>query len=106
MIKHRNKTVLAYQKPLMQKNILKKFRTIVSEVSSFMDNPVWKQSKRTVFAEKLNSQHSAFYHFLKINSSKHNYIMSFLAKTIYKYSNSDNPSRARDLKASARVVTP
>ena len=40
VIKHRNKPVLAYKKPWMQGNGLNKFRTIVSEVSSFVGPPV------------------------------------------------------------------
>ena len=40
MIKHRNKTVLAYKEPWMQENGLNQFRTNVSEVSFFVDNPV------------------------------------------------------------------
>jgi len=38
---HGNKLVLAYYKETwMQENLLKKLRTIVSEVSSFLGNPV------------------------------------------------------------------
>ena len=40
-IKHRNKPVLAYKDPYMQEIGLNKFRTIFSEVSSFMGNPVY-----------------------------------------------------------------
>ena len=40
MIKHRNKLVLACEELQMQENGLKKFRTIVSEVSSFVGNHV------------------------------------------------------------------
>ena len=40
MIKHRNKTVLAYKAPWIQENGLNQFRTNVSEVSFFVDNPV------------------------------------------------------------------
>ena len=38
MIEHKNKVVLVYEEPWMQKNGLNKFRTILSEVSSFMGN--------------------------------------------------------------------
>jgi len=40
MIKHRNKPVLADKEAWMQQNGLNNFRTIVSEVSSFVGNPV------------------------------------------------------------------
>ena len=40
MIKHRNKPILAYKETWMQESGLNKFRTIVSEVSSSMGNPV------------------------------------------------------------------
>ena len=40
MIKHRNKPVLADKEPWMQQNGLNNFLTIVSEVSSFVGNPV------------------------------------------------------------------
>jgi len=38
MIKNRNKTVLVYIETLRQGNGLNKFRSIVSEVSSFVGN--------------------------------------------------------------------
>ena len=41
MIKHRNKPGSAYKKAWMQENGQNKFRTIVSEVSSFLGNPVY-----------------------------------------------------------------
>ena len=41
MIKHRNKPGSAYKKAWMQENGQNKFRTIVSEVSSFVINPVY-----------------------------------------------------------------
>ena len=41
MIKHRNKPVLACKEPGMQENGSNKFRTIVSEVLSFVGNPVY-----------------------------------------------------------------
>ena len=47
MIKYKNKSFLAYKEPWMQENELNKFRTIVSEVSYFVGNPVseiWKSS--------------------------------------------------------------
>ena len=40
IIKHTKKPVLAYKEPWMRENGLYKFRTIVSEVSSFVGNPV------------------------------------------------------------------
>ena len=40
IIKHSNMPVLGYKKLGMKKNGLKKFRTIASEVSSFVGNPV------------------------------------------------------------------
>ena len=40
MIKHRNKPVLSNKESWMQENELNNFRTIVSEVSSFVGNPV------------------------------------------------------------------
>ena len=40
MIKHKIKPVLIYNEPWMQGNGRKKFHTIVSEVSSFVGNPV------------------------------------------------------------------
>ena len=40
MIKHRNKPVLTYNKPWLQENRIYKFYTVVSEVSSFVGNPV------------------------------------------------------------------
>ena len=42
MIKHRQKPVLAYKEPWGQGKELNKFCTIVSEVSSFLGNPVSK----------------------------------------------------------------
>ena len=39
MIKHRNKPVLSNKESWMQENELNNFRTIVSEVSSFVGNP-------------------------------------------------------------------
>ena len=54
MIKHRNKAVLAYKEPWMQNNGLNKFRKIVSEVSSFVGNPVkWN---KVVILDSLNRQ--------------------------------------------------
>ena len=41
MDKNRNMLVLAYMEPWMQENELHKFRTIVSEASSFVGNPVY-----------------------------------------------------------------
>ena len=43
-IRHRNKQVLTYNEPWMQENGLNKFRTIVSEVLSFVDIPVSLQN--------------------------------------------------------------
>ena len=40
MIEHKNKVVLGYKEPWMQKNRLNKFRTILPEVSSFVGNRV------------------------------------------------------------------
>jgi len=40
MIEDKNKVVLGYKEPWMQKNRLNKFRTILPEVSSFVGNPV------------------------------------------------------------------
>ena len=44
MSKHRNKSVLAYKEPWIQEKELNRFRTIVSEVSYFVGNPVDKNS--------------------------------------------------------------
>ena len=47
MIKHRNEPVLAYKESWKLMNELNKFRTIriVSEVSSFVGNPVYYKDK-------------------------------------------------------------
>ena len=42
MIQNRNKPVLSYKEPWKQGNELNKFRSIISEVSSFVGNPVVK----------------------------------------------------------------
>ena len=48
IVKHRNKPVLIYKEPWMQENKLNKFRTIVSEVLSFVGNPVYSFLNGTV----------------------------------------------------------
>ena len=63
MIKQRNNPVLAYKKPRMQENVLKKPRmqenvlkkrlTIVSDVSSFVANPVYLKGSTALYVRRI-----------------------------------------------------
>ena len=78
MIKHRNNPVLAYKRPRMQKNVLKKRLTIVSDVSSLVGNPVYLKGstalyvRRIIYLRKLKGnctfhKKGGFWHVLEIS---------------------------------------